>query len=181
MARQAHLFPMINLRAHSRKVRRLFQGVLLCMLCLSMARAEDCCRDLRWEKKPLWNAGVRSALCPGWGQAFNGQRGKGLAYFLTTAGLVAGAAYEHQRSLGSIRDYSGQPLTRRDRYQDYKRERNVSLSLQTAAGIVWALSVTDAVIMARRGQSGDNKVPRVFLGPRDVRLAWVFGGGVSHE
>jgi hypothetical protein len=90
------------------------------------------------------NASVRSLLVPGWGQAFNGQRIKGVVAFLSVGAAAGGSlalfnkanqSYDHYNDLGVKDDPS---------YNDYKRERTQSLLLGTAAILLWVYSVVDA-------------------------------------
>ncbi len=52
---------------------------------------------------PLW----RSALLPGWGQAYNGQKRKGWALGVITVGLFAATAYTYVATDQALADYRG--------------------------------------------------------------------------
>jgi len=98
-------------------------------------------------KDPRPGAAWRSAILPGWGQWYKGQREKalwiGTAFGVSTAFTLVAALLEkhyHQKYLDS-----NQPSTISDRYNTYNfwyKTRKVSLAL---VGTVWLASFADAL------------------------------------
>ena len=109
----------------------------------------------------MWSAAVRSAVAPGWGQAYNGQGVKAVLFGiggyggvasaagLAVGGLVAGRAYDDVQP--------GPSLTPAEAGAEAQRLYALRNGLYTgalvvagAAAAVWAGGVVDALLSAPR-------------------------------
>lgn len=95
------------------------------------------------EHKPL-SAGIRSALIPGWGQAFNGQRRKGMIFLLAFSATAGGSYALHQSAQEDHHDYEARGAKDGSLYDDYERKYTQSVLLGGAAVVFWVASVLDA-------------------------------------
>lgn len=104
------------------------------------------------------NAALRSAIIPGWGQAFNRQTFKGYVFGTIFFGSVGGYFYYTGLADENYRDYENLGLRNDSRYSDYETHKKQAVtSLSIAAGM-WFVAVTDAFIFGReRPEAGDQK------------------------
>jgi tetratricopeptide (TPR) repeat protein len=102
----------------------------------------------RWA--PLW----RSAILPGWGQAYNGEPEKGLALGAITLGCLAGTAYSYLQAQSAYGEYSslGSNSSRAQfddaygRTQDWGTANHVLYAL---FGAFYAYTLVDAALDAK--------------------------------
>ena len=90
------------------------------------------------------NAAIRSALVPGWGQAFNGNQVKGTLWFSAFALAAVGSAVMANQADKTHDEYEATGRNNGPLYDDYEREYKLSLVLAAAAVGVWAMSVVNA-------------------------------------
>jgi hypothetical protein len=90
------------------------------------------------------NASIRSALIPGWGQTFNGEKVKGVVLFCSFVAASVGSWGRYQSATNSFDDYKSRGIKEGSSYDDYKRARTQSLLLGVAALGLWIGSVVDA-------------------------------------
>jgi len=88
------------------------------------------------ETRSPFFAGVRSAVCPGWGQWYNGKRVKGAVMFLVQSFLFAGAVWQNQMVVSSRSD---------SEREFYQRRRNGLVWLNLAERVY---SILDAYVDA---------------------------------
>jgi hypothetical protein len=94
------------------------------------------------------NAAIRSALVPGWGQSFNGEKRKGVLLFGTTAAAAALSIYFHEKANDSYDDYVASGRAGNSNYDDYSRENTLTWAFGSVAAFTWIYSVFNA---GRRG------------------------------
>ncbi len=131
------------------------------------------------------DAVYRSLLLPGWGQAYNRQRGKAIAFGAAAAGTLGAALAFHLVGQGAERDYqnkvnpgqlggdpSAEAAALRQKATDNYQRRNAFL---IGAGAVWAAGVVDAYLF---GVDGEKAADGLALGvaPEGLGIAatWRF-------
>ncbi len=91
--------------------------------------------------------GLRSAIIPGWGQVKKYEKGKGIFYFVATAGLISASIVQHNLAYDA-HDRALQ-ATSRDKIDGLNEETNlrmtISISSLIGAGLVWAGNIVSAV------------------------------------
>ncbi len=121
------------------------------------------------EVKSRGGAAVRSAVAPGWGQVYNGDTGRGLAYgglFALAAGGAIASAVLGVQAEDDYRANRPDTVSRRaDADAHYDR---VNLALGGMAA-VWAISVADAWITGRDYE-------RIVVGPASEGIGVSVGG-----
>jgi hypothetical protein len=90
------------------------------------------------------NAGIRSAIVPGWGQWFNRQPVKAVALFMVVAGGAYGTIRMRERSSDSYDEYKAFGIRSGPEYDDYERQRSQALILGSATLFLWGYTVWDA-------------------------------------
>jgi len=91
-----------------------------------------------------FNSAFRSALIPGWGQSFNGEKPKGKAFFLTTTLALTGSIFLYNKSQDSFTDYENSGKKDDSSFDDYEKQRGQALILGGVAGLLWGLNIIDA-------------------------------------
>jgi len=95
------------------------------------------------EHKPF-NAAIRSALMPGWGQLWNEQETKAYITFGVFAVSLIGAFYFNAQAENKYRDYEKQGIVNSSLFDDYQNNRNTSVVLTYVAIGTWLYAVIDA-------------------------------------
>ena len=90
------------------------------------------------------NAGIRSAIVPGWGQWFNRQPVKASALFVVVAAGVVGTVKTHNRANDAYDAYKAEGLRNGSKYDDYVSARTNMLVLGGATIFLWAYGIFDA-------------------------------------
>jgi len=90
------------------------------------------------------NAGIRSALLPGWGQQFNRQPVKAAALFMVITVGAFGAVKAYRQSNDDYDNYRSIGNRNDSTYSDYTRHRTQAYVLGGAALGLWAYSIYDA-------------------------------------
>jgi hypothetical protein len=97
------------------------------------------------ERTPL-NAGLRSAILPGWGQFFNGQSAKG--YILVGSAVVSGAAaiLMYNKAENTYNEYKDNGRIDGKLYDDYTSQINSANMFVYLYAAVWTFGVVDACV-----------------------------------
>ena len=118
---------------------------------------------IRMNRKTAMATGLRSALCPGWGQFYAGKTLKGSVFLLSEAGAIWGVIYadskrsdalsEHERT---IRAYNAADQVGEieatyeamiDAFDDLERWHETRKRWVYAAGVIWLVNVLDATLI----------------------------------
>lgn len=110
------------------------------------------------------NAAIRSALVPGWGQSFNGDKTKGLLLFLTTTAAAVGSVVRYNSARHSYDDYKAQGIKNSSLFDDYEDARLQAMVLGSAALVLYGFGILDA---HRRGS-----VVNLSWTGREGQLSW---------
>ncbi len=129
----------------------LFILIIAALFINSSAYAEQISLDFS-ARKPF-NAAVRSALMPGWGQGWNEQPTKGWITFGVFAVSVAGAFYFNSESEKKYEKYQDQGLINGDYYNDYESNRTTSQVFTFVAIGTWLYGVIDAYFTCKSQNS----------------------------
>ncbi len=124
------------------------------------------------EVKSRFGAAARSAGLPGWGQFYNGDNGRGIAYLSVFAATAGGAIASSVLGVQAENDY--QDATNSDDAVDARESANEHYTrtniLLAGVGVVWATAVLDAWLMGTDarlidvGVTSDGETSGVFLG-----------------
>lgn len=117
---------------------------------------------IRMSRKTPMNAGLRSAILPGWGQHYTGKKGKGTLFLLTELAAIGGVlwadagradaendyeaalrAYERATQIDEIEETYEKVLSTYDDYDDWHQRRK---RLAYVAAAIWVANVVDAVV-----------------------------------
>lgn len=90
------------------------------------------------------SAAMRSLIIPGWGQSFNGQRTKGIIFFITTVGAAIGGIKLYDKSTRTHREYRNRGVRDDSIYDDYESQRTRAFALGGVAAVLWTAGVIDA-------------------------------------
>ncbi len=118
------------------------------------------------------SAAVRSAVVPGWGQAFNNESGKGLLFFVTTVGLAAGSLIRYSASRDTYNDYKKAGAREGVLYDDYKDERTQALAMGGAALVLYTFGIIDAYNKAYKPLYSSDGGMNLALSPSETRVSW---------
>lgn len=127
-----------------------FIVIIISVLILNCTNASACTMTCDFSEYTAMNAAIRSAVMPGWGQGWNGQKIKGWIVFGVFAVSVFGTFYYLNKSEGDYVSY--QRLGARDSsyYDDYEKDLNTSRILGAVAVATWIFAVVDAYLVANR-------------------------------
>jgi hypothetical protein len=117
------------------------------------------------------NAAMRSALVPGWGQAFNQQDVKGALLFATTVGALVGSVVRYNTARHSYDDYKERGQKDGSLYNDYQDQRTQSFILGGVALFLYSYGVIDAYKNAYSSLYTKSSV-EVAMGPSDTEIVW---------
>lgn len=96
------------------------------------------------------NAALRSALVPGWGQWFNGERQKGALLGSSTLVAAGAAAWLFVQSDRTYDDYTARGVADDPLHDRYKRERLGAWIALGAVSAVYIYGIVDAYRVGRR-------------------------------
>ncbi|MDR1695639.1 MAG: DUF5683 domain-containing protein [Endomicrobium sp.] len=99
-------------------------------------------------EKPF-NASLRSALLPGWGQMWNEQETKGWIVLGLFAVSVAGAFYFNGEAYESYDKYEQESLVSGSYYKDYEDNYQISQICSYVAIGTWLYAVIDAYLTCK--------------------------------
>ena len=91
-------------------------------------------------------AAFRSAVAPGWGQVYNGDTGRGVAYGTMFAAAAGGAIASTIFATQAENDYNDNSRDTVDRRDDANEHYNRANLFLIGIGVVWAVAVTDAYL-----------------------------------
>ena len=112
---------------------------------------------LDFSKESPFNASVRSALLPGWGQMWNEQETKAWVVFGIFAVSVAGAFYFNNQAHKYYDKYENQGIINGSYYDDYERNYQTSQILSFVAIGTWLYAVVDAYVVCKKQVSSYSK------------------------
>ncbi|MDR3257163.1 MAG: DUF5683 domain-containing protein [Endomicrobium sp.] len=114
---------------------------------------------------------LRSALIPGWGQAYNKQPIKAWIIFGLFAASVGGSLYFNNEASKKYDKYKDLGLIDSNYYDDYKRDVNISNICITPAVLFWLYGIIDAYFTSK-SISGSKSVSsfNVSYNPEKNRL-----------
>lgn len=104
--------------------------------------------------QPLW----RSAVLPGWGQAYNGQGGKGLLLGGLTLGLFAGTVATYMIGDGARQTYLGLTDPKADfdgPYNTWESMANLNHIMYIGFGVAYSFTLVDAILGAKPASRGN--------------------------
>jgi len=118
---------------------------------------------IRLVRKTPFGAGLRSAIFPGWGQFYTGQRGKASAFFLAEAAAVAGVIWTDAKRTNAQNDVDDAWRTYHEatqveeieaaysevlrRYDELHKWHEYRKRWAYAAAAVWLANVLDATLL----------------------------------
>lgn len=121
------------------------------------------------------NAAIRSALLPGWGQAWNEQEKKSWIVFGVFA-LSAGLSFYFKNEAEKSYDkYSLIGAPAGSEYDNYKRNSDTAIILGTVAVLTWIYGVVDAYLVAEKQEKKyikNNKVNLVMTANDGFKLEY---------
>lgn len=118
------------------------------------------------------SAAVRSAVVPGWGQAFNNEKGKGILLFVTTVGLAAASIVRYSASRETYNDYKDLGSRSSVLYDDYKDERTQALAMGAAAAVLYTFGIIDAYKKAYEPLYSSDGGMNLALSPSETHVSW---------
>ena len=127
-----------------------FIVIIISVLLLNCTNASACTLTCDFSEYTELNAAIRSAVMPGWGQGWNGQKTKGWIVFGVFAVSVFGAFYYLNKSEGDYDSYKKLGSRDSSYYDDYEKDLNTSRTLGCIAAAVWIFAVVDAYFVAKK-------------------------------
>ncbi len=117
---------------------------------------------IRMHRKTAMATGLRSALCPGWGQFYAGKKLKGSVFLLAEAGAIWGVIYADSKrsdamsaygrasraynSADQIDEINAAYDAKLDAFDDVQRWHESRKRWVYAAGAIWLVNVLDATL-----------------------------------
>ncbi len=118
---------------------------------------------IRMHRKTAMATGLRSALCPGWGQFYAGKTLKGSVFLLAEAGAIWGVIYSDSKRSDAMRDYDRAIRAYNsadqvdeieatyevmlDEFDELDRWQETRKRWIYAAGAIWLVNVLDATLI----------------------------------
>ena len=127
-----------------------FVAVVISVMFLSCANVSACTLTCDFSESTALNSALRSAVMPGWGQGWNGQKTKGWIVFGVFAASVFGAFYYLNKSEGDYVSYERLGARSSSYYDDYEKDLNTSRILGCVAVATWIFAVVDAYLVANK-------------------------------
>lgn len=127
-----------------------FIVIIISVLILNCTNASACTMTCDFSEYTAMNAALRSAVMPGWGQGWNGQKTKGWIVFGVFAVSVFGTFYYLNKSEGDYVSYERLGARNSSYYDDYEKDLNTSRILGAVAIATWIFAVVDAYLVANR-------------------------------
>ena len=111
-------------------------------------------------KKTPFNSGLRSAIFPGWGQAYNKQPVKG---YIIGGSLALSLIYSfslNQKANQSYNDYQNNGVIDSALFSDYENYLSQSQNLLYLAAGIWVYGIFDAYFKTKKDLKRDNSAPK---------------------
>jgi len=122
-----------------------------CILLLNASSVQSACSvTCDFSEYNAFNASVRSAIMPGWGQGWNDQTTKGWLVFGAFALSVFGAFYYYNTAESDYERYEKMGSINGSVYDDYKTGLNTSRAFGIVAVATWLYAVVDAYVIANK-------------------------------
>ncbi len=118
------------------------------------------------------NAGIRSAIVPGWGQWFNRQPVKATSLFIVVVGGVYGAVRLSHAANSSYDEYQSDGVRNGSKFDDYQRQKTQSEVLGGAAFLLWGYTIWDAYHNAYNPLWSQARSVDVALLPDGAEVEW---------
>ena len=140
-------------------MKKLFALLTVLTILFNVSVANACTFTIDCTHYSALNAAARSALMPGWGQGWNGQKTKGWIVFGIFAGSVTGCILFNREAENNYSDYEKIGSIDGSKYDDYKDNLNISRILGGVALATWIYAVVDAYFV---GKSKENMYVKHF-------------------
>ena len=127
-----------------------FVVVIISVMLLNFTSASACTLTCDFSEYTEINAALRSAVMPGWGQGWNGQKTKGWIVFGVFAVSVFGAFYYLAKADGDYVSYERLGARNSSYYDDYEKDLNTSRICGCVAAVAWMFAVVDAYFVAKK-------------------------------
>lgn len=124
--------------------------IIISVMLLNLTNASACTLTCDFSQYTAINAALRSAVMPGWGQGWNGQKTKGWIVFGVFAASVFGTFYYLNKSEGDYVSYERLGSRDSSYYDDYEKDLNTSRILGCVAVATWIFAVVDAYLVANK-------------------------------
>ena len=118
-------------------MKKLFALLTVLTILFNVSVANACTFTIDCTHYSALNAAARSALMPGWGQGWNGQKTKGWIVFGIFAGSVTGCILFNREAENNYSDYEKIGSIDGSKYDDYKDNLNISRILGGVALATW--------------------------------------------
>ena len=127
-----------------------FIVIVISVMLLNCTSASACTLTCDFSEYTEMNAALRSAVMPGWGQSWNGQKTKGWIVFGVFAVSVFGAFYYLAKADGDYVTYERVGSRNSSYYDDYEKDLNTSRTFGCVAAAAWIFAVVDAYLVAKK-------------------------------
>ena len=127
-----------------------FIVIIISVMLLNCTNASACTLTCDFSEYTATNAALRSAVMPGWGQGWNGQKTKGWIVFGVFAVSVFGTFYYLNKSEGDYVSYERLGARDSSYYDDYEKDLNTSRIFGCIAIATWIFAVVDAYLVANK-------------------------------
>jgi hypothetical protein len=124
---------------------RKFTICILCLLISAVPCFSDISLDLSTPKSGF--VALRSAVIPGWGQAYNNQHTKAWITFWLFALTTGGAIYFDKEASKKYDEYTAKGLVNSNSYNKYKTDTQISQISLVAAIVFYVFAIVDAYFM----------------------------------
>ena len=130
-------------------MKKVFVLLTLLSILFNVSVADACTFTIDCTHYSALNAAARSALMPGWGQGWNGQKTKGWIVFGIFAASVTGCILFNREAENNYSDYEETGAKNSSKYDDYKDNLNISRILGGVALATWIFAVADAYFVGK--------------------------------
>ena len=127
-----------------------FIVIIISVMLLNCTNVSACTLTCDFSEYTEMNAALRSAVMPGWGQGWNGQKTKGWIVFGVFAVSLFGAFYYLAKADGDYVTYERVGARNSSYYDDYEKDLNTSRTLGCVAAAAWIFAVVDAYFVAKK-------------------------------
>ena len=125
-------------------------AVIISVMLLNCTNVSACTLTCDFSEYTEINAALRSAVMPGWGQGWNGQKTKGWIIFGVFAVSVFGTFYYLAKADGDYVSYERLGARDSSYYDDYEKDLNTSRILGCVAVATWVFAIVDAYFVAKK-------------------------------
>ena len=152
----------------------IFVLFLLCMM-FSNLFADNNYKSLELNEVTGYNVGLRSAIYPGLGQIYLGEKNKGYFFLSLTSLSIIGAVYSWNSAEQNYNDYLERGGKNDSRYDDY-RDDLTQMHIFMAVGVItWMYSIYDAYKMGndvRYSKNFEKKTISMFVENKSLYIMY---------